>query len=157
MQTNMLNKDLRRQIVEISYKYHLSHLGSCLSVLDILVEIFQKKKPGEPVILSNGHSGLALYCCLEKYNDPSRGRSAEEIFAHHGVHPDRCKDCGIDCSTGSLGLGITLAVGMALADRTRGVWCVISDGELAEGSLHEALRIAVQYELKNLHVYLNDN
>src|SRR4051812_33407854 len=116
----MKNKDLKKRIIEISYKHKLSHLGSCLTAVDIIDEIFQVKKPNEKFVLSSGHAGLALYVVLEKYEKKDFDGNlipldAEEIFEHHGTHPDRCKACHLDCSTGSLGQGLPIAVGMALA------------------------------------------
>lgn len=149
----MKNKSLKRRIIEISYKYKLSHLGSCITAVDIIDEIYQNKKPEEKFILSSGHAGLALYVIIEKYY----GKNAEEIFNHHGVHPDRCSDCFLDCSTGSLGQGLPIALGIALSDRKRSVWCLISDGECSEGSIWEALRIAQEQKVGNLDIYLNFN
>ena len=149
----MKNKGLKKRIIEISYKHKLSHLGSCLTAVDIIKEIFDQKKPDEKFVLSSGHAGVALYVVLEQKG----GRNAEEIFLHHGVHPDRCSDCGIDCSTGSLGQGLPIAVGMALADRKKDVYCLISDGECAEGSIWEALTIKDKYEISNLRIYCNVN
>lgn len=149
----MESKNLKRRIIEISYKYDLSHLGSCLTAVDIIKEIYDVKKPNEKFILSSGHAGLALYVVLESKG----GKNAEDIFNHHGVHPDRCSDCGIDCSTGSLGQGLPIAVGMALADRNKNVYCLISDGECAEGSIWEALKIANEQNLGNLRIYINCN
>lgn len=149
----MKNEELKKRILETSYKKGLSHIGSCLTAVDIIDEIFQQKRPDDKFVLSSGHAGLALYVILEKY----KGLDAETIFDHHGVHPDRCSQCGIDCSSGSLGHGLGIAVGMALADRKKHVYCLISDGECAEGSIAEALRIKSFYELTNLQVYLNDN
>ncbi len=164
MQTmkNITNKDLKRRIIEISYKHKLSHLGSSLTAVDIIDEIFQQKKPDEKFVLSSGHAGLALYCVLEKYESQNFDGNiipldAEEIFKHHGVHPDRCKLCKLDCSTGSLGQGLPIAVGMALADRSKNVYCLISDGECSEGSIWEALRIAKEQLLYNLNIYVNLN
>ncbi len=150
---------LKKRILEISYKYKLSHLGSCITAYPIIDEIFKIKKQDEPFILSSGHAGLALYAVIEKYNFTGINPQykAENIFNHHGVHPDRCRNCGIDCSTGSLGQGLPIAVGMALADRTKNVYCLISDGECAEGSIWEAIRIANDNKLKNLKIYLNYN
>jgi transketolase len=150
---NIQNKDLKKRILDISYHHKLSHLGSCLTAVDIINEIYAIKKPDEKFILSNGHAGLALYCVIEKYE----GLNAEKIFNHHGVHPDRCGECHIDCSSGSLGMGLPIAVGMALADRKKRVYCLISDGECAEGSIFEALRIVETNELWNLNIYLNHN
>lgn len=147
------NRSLKRRIIEISYINRLSHLGSCLTAVDIIYEIFQQKKPEEKFILSSGHAGLALYVVLEAMG----GRNAEEIFKHHGVHPDRCKECGLDCSTGSLGQGLPIAVGMALADRQKNVYCLISDGEATEGSIYEALSVAFTQKLDNLKIFENNN
>lgn len=149
----MQNKDLKRRIITLSYKHKLSHLGSCLTAVDIIDEIFQQKKKDEKFVLSSGHAGLALYVVLEKYE----GLDAEKIFNHHGVHPDYCEECHIDCSAGSLGNGLCIATGMALADRKKNVYCLISDGECSEGSIHEALRIMNEQGLGNLKVYLNFN
>ena len=147
------NKDLKRRIIEISYKHGLSHLGSCLTAVDIIDEIFQAKKPEEKFVLSSGHAGLALYVVLEKYN----GKNAEDIFLHHGIHPDRCAECGIDCSSGSLGHGLPIAIGMALADRNKDVYCLISDGECAEGSIYEAMNIIKREDITNLKLHTNFN
>lgn len=153
----MTNKDLKKRIIEISYKMGLSHIGSCLTAVDIIKEIYDKKKPDEKFVLSSGHAALALYCVLENNIYENDNPSAETMFEHHGVHPDRCGKCHIDCSSGSLGNGLPIAVGMALADRSKQVWCLISDGECAEGSIWEALHIMEDLSLNNLNVYVNDN
>lgn len=153
------NKDLKKRILEISYKHKLAHLGSCLTAVDIIDEIYATKKPNEKFILSAGHSHLAHLVVMEKYN---RGDStgltrfdAEELVSKYGIHCDRLAGC--DVSTGSLGQGLPIAVGMALADRTRDVYCLISDGETAEGSVYEALRFANEQKLTNLKVHVNFN
>lgn len=146
-------KDLIKRILEISFKYRLGHLGSSLSALDILDTIYKLRKKNEPVILSNGHAGMALYVILEKYI----GVNAEKLFIKHGVHPNRDLENGIYVSTGSLGQGLPIAVGMALSDKSKDVYCVISDGECAEGSIWEALRIASEQKLSNLKIVLNAN
>lgn len=163
----MKNKDLKRRILDISYIYKLSHLGSCLTAVDIIDEIYATKKPDEKFVLSSGHAGLALYSVLEKYIKPKdlgdgvkdfrTLLDAENIWLHHGTHPDRCNECHIDCSAGSLGQGLPIAVGMALADRSKNVYCLISDGECSEGSIWEALRIAKEQKLENLRLYINWN
>lgn len=152
--------DLQKRVLEISYKKKLSHLGSCFTALHPLVDIYKYRKPEDPVVLSQGHAGLALYVVLEKYYSKERGHygvDAERLFDQHGVHPNRDLDHGIYASTGSLGHGLPIAVGMALADRNKDVYCLISDGECAEGSIWEALMIAKKLKLKNLKVYLNAN
>ena len=145
--------DLKQRILEIAYKHKLSHLGSYLSAVNIIDEIYESKNPNDIFILSSGHAALALYVILEKYE----GKDAEELFLKHGGHPHRDEDNGIYCSTGSLGLGITVAVGRALANKNRKVHVLISDGESAEGSVWEALRFIKESNLSNIEVYVNIN
>jgi len=145
--------DLKERILEIAYKHKLGHLGSYLSSVDILDEIYKNKDPNDIFILSSGHASLALYVVLEKYE----GRNAEELFLKHGGHPHRDEKNGIYCSTGSLGLGITVAVGRALANANRKVYVLISDGEAAEGSVWEALRFIKENNLSNIEIYANVN
>jgi transketolase len=146
-------KELQKRIIDISFKHKLTHISSCLTSVDIIDGIYAEKKENEPFILSNGHAGLALYVVLEKYYF----KDAEKLWEKHGTHPNRDLKDKIWCSTGSLGQGLPIAVGMALADRTRNVYCMISDGECAEGSVWEALRIAGENRLENLRVVCNAN
>jgi len=145
--------DLKKRILEIAYKHKLGHLGSYLSAAGIVDEIYENKNPDDIFILSSGHAALALYAALEKYE----GKNAEELFLKHGGHPHRDEENGIYCSTGSLGLGITVAVGRALANKNRKVHVLISDGESAEGSVWEALRFIKESNLSNIEVYVNVN
>jgi transketolase len=149
----MKNTDLKKRIVDLSYKHRLSHLGSCLSSVDIIDEIYSIKKSHEKFVLSSGHAGLALYCVIEKYEKID----AEKIYLHHGVHPDRCEKCHLFCSTGSLGQGLPIALGMAIADKTQNVYCLISDGECAEGSIWESFNIIEKFKIDNLIIYINLN
>ena len=145
--------DLKKRILEIAYKHKLSHLGSYLSAVGIVDEIYKTKGADDIFILSSGHAALALYVCLEKYE----GADAEELFLKHGGHPHRDEFNGIYCSTGSLGLGITIAVGRALANKNRKVHVLISDGECAEGSVWEALRFITEHPVNNIEIYVNLN
>ena len=145
--------ELERRIIDISYKHKIGHLSSNLTAVNIIDEIYETKKVDEPFVLSSGHAGLALYTVLEKHE----GRDAEYLFNTYGVHPHRSIEDGLYCSTGSLGIGLTVAVGYALADRSRNVYCLISDGEAAEGSIWEALRFIYEQKLTNLKVYVNVN
>lgn len=147
------NKDLKRRIINISYKYNLSHLSSCLTAVDIIDDIYKIKKPDEKFVLSQGQAGLALYTVIEKYLNIN----AEDIWKHHGTHPDKCDKCHLDCSTGSLGQGLSIAVGMALADRNKNVYCLTSDGELNEGVCWEAIRLISDKKINNLKLYINWN
>jgi len=144
---------LHKRIIEISKEHHLAHLGSNLTSVNIIDEIYTIKKSDEPFILSMGHAGLALYIILEKYY----GFDAEYLYLKHGTHPNRDLNDKIYCSTGSLGMGLPIAVGMALSDRTKNVYCLISDGECFEGSIYEAANVMRRYRVSNLKVYLNWN
>jgi transketolase N-terminal domain/subunit len=144
---------LHDRIWEISKKHHLSHLGSNLTAVNIIDEIYSKKKEDEPFILSMGHAGLSLYCILEKYYR----FDAEKLYLKHGTHPHRDLEDKIYCSTGSLGMGLGISVGMALSDRSKNVYCLISDGEATEGIIYEASNVIQKYNITNLKVYLNCN
>jgi len=145
--------ELKKRILEIAYKNKLSHLGSYLSSLEIIEEIYKKKNPEDIFILSSGHAALALYVVLEAYE----GKNAEELFIKHGGHPHRDEENGLYCSTGSLGMGITVAVGRTLANSKRKVYVLISDGEAAEGSVWESLRFIYEQNIRNIEVYVNIN
>lgn len=146
-------KETRRRILEISYKRKLSHLGSCLGSVDLIDAIYKVKAKEDKFVLSNGHAGIALYAVLEKkgiIKDP-------DIIDKLHVHPDRNKKIGIFVSTGSLGQGLPIALGFALANKKEDVYCLISDGECAEGSIWETLKIAKERNVKNLKIILNAN
>lgn len=144
---------IQKRVLDISYKHKMGHLSSTLSAAPIIDEIYRTKGATEPFILSSGHAALAWYCVLDKYGYGN----AEHLLEKHGVHPHRCVEDGLTVSTGSLGMGLTVATGYALADRNRRVHCLISDGEANEGSIWEALRFIHEQQLTNLHVYVNIN
>lgn len=145
-------KMLERDIIELSYDNKLSHIGSCLTVLPILIDIYQNKLPEEKVVVSCGHAHVAHAVVMEFYGII---KSAEANIKEHGIHCERKGGC--DCSTGSLGIGLSIALGIALADRSRKVYCVISDGEATEGIVYEALNVKEKYKVDNLIVYCNYN
>jgi len=144
---------LKNRILDIAYKNKLSHLGSYFSSVGIIDRIFKDKKPEDIFILSSGHAALSLYVVLEKYY----GVDAENLFSEQGGHPHRDEANHVYCSTGSLGMGITVAVGRALANTSRTVHCLISDGECAEGSVWESLKFIEEANIKNIKVYVNLN
>ena len=149
---NQEQKTDRLRILEIIHEAHASHIGSCLSAVDIISAIYNAKRPDDRFILSAGHSAVALYAVLER-----KGLLKNPNLHDLNVHPDRSLENHIDVSTGSLGQGLPIAVGMALADRNKNVWCVTTDGELNEGSMWEAIRIAGEQKLTNLHLAVNVN
>jgi len=149
----MVNNELKKRILDIAFSKKLSHLGSYLSSVDIIDKIFQTKKEEDIFILSCGHAALALYVVIEKYHSID----AFHLFETHGGHPHLDEKNQIFCSTGSLGMGITVAIGRALANKKRDVYVLISDGECAEGSIWESLRYIEEKNIKNLHVFVNMN
>jgi transketolase len=145
--------ELKRRIVEIAYKNRLGHLGSYFSSLEIIDTIFSKMKDGDIFILSSGHAALALYVCLEKY----KGHNADLLFEKHGGHPHWDIEMDIQCSTGSLGMGIAIAVGRAISNPNRTVYVLISDGECAEGSVWESLKTIYEHNIQNIEIHVNIN
>tara|TARA_R100001082_G_C4357514_1_gene157630 strand:- start:773 stop:1408 length:636 start_codon:yes stop_codon:yes gene_type:complete len=144
---------LYKRLIELCLKHKLHHVSSYFSVMPVLYEVFSQKKENDIFVLSNGHSSTALYVVLEELY----GIDAERMIKEHGMHPKMNHQDKIFCSTGSLGMGITVATGAAFADKARDVYVVISDGECAEGSVWEALRFKNDNKLNNLKVYVNAN
>jgi transketolase len=145
----MTNKE---RVLSISKELGLTHIGSNLSCLPVLEEIYAIKKPEDVVILDNGHAGLS-HLIIKEYYESLPG-TVEELIKEN-IHCDRLSGC--DASTGSLGHGIGIAIGYALVDKKRDVYVVVSDGSVQEGSTYEALRIASELGLKNLHIHCNFN
>ena len=145
-------KETRRRIIELSYKSGYAHIGSCLCAVDIIDAIYRVKKKEERFVLSGGHAAIALYAVLEK----NHFMDSSVIHDLH-IHPDRNTNIGIDVSTGSLGQGLPIALGMALADRNKRVFCIITDGECAEGSIWESLRVIYENKVANLVTFVNAN
>jgi transketolase len=163
-------KEMRRLILRQSRRANVGHIGSCLCVVEILaalygtvLEISSSDDPDrDRFILSKGHAALALYAALAVRGWLSY--AALDEFCGDGsriaVHPEHTVP-GIDFSTGSLGQGICLAVGAALAARLQGsqrrVYCLISDAECNEGSTWEAVMFAAHHRLDNLQVVVDWN
>lgn len=145
--------ELQKRIVQLTYEEKLSHLSSTLSAAPIIEEIYAQRKDDEVFILSNGHAGLALYAVLEKVY----GIDPVELLHKHGIHPGKDLENHLYCSTGSLGSGLPIAVGHALATPDKKVYCLISDGEAAEGSIWESLRFVFDHKVDNLEIYVNIN
>lgn len=145
--------ELQKRIVDITYQERLSHLSSTLSAVPIIEEIYNKKKDDEVFILSNGHAGLALYVVLEdRY-----GIDPVMLLHKHGIHPGKDLENKLYCSTGSLGSGLPIAIGHALATPNKKVYVLISDGECAEGSIWESLAFIENAKINNIEVYVNIN
>jgi transketolase len=165
-------KDIRKQILQVAKESGHGHIPTCYSIVEILWAVYSvlRHDPSNPLwkdrdlfILSKGHGALAYYCVLTKlgYFPPDKLSTLGAYQSNFGCHADRFKIPGIEASTGSLGHGIGLAVGMALAfkieESERRVVTLIGDGEANEGSVWEALLVASNLELPNLTVIYDDN
>lgn len=163
----------RRQILEILLKAKRGHIGSAFSVLEIIRVLYDEvlrydaRRPlwseRDRFILSKGHGCLGLYVILAEkgFFDPKeldRFSSASGIL---GGHPEHVTVPGVEASTGSLGHGLSIGTGMALAAKMdRSPWrvfAVIGDGESQEGSIWEAALSASKHKLDNLTVILDYN
>lgn len=156
-------------MIEQSWRAHVGHIGSALSVADLVAVLFGAVLRGDPedpdrdrFILSKGHAALALYAglhCRGLMSSDELNRYCSDGTAL-GAHPEHAVT-GIDFSTGSLGHGPSLAVGCALAARMqegpRRVYALISDAELNEGSLWEAVMFASHHRLGRLTFVLDLN
>jgi transketolase len=161
---------MRRIILTQSRRANVGHIGSCLCVVEILAAIYggllKASSPDDPdrdrFILSKGHAALALYAALAARNwiSPAEMDGFCGDGSRIAVHPEHTVP-GVDFSTGSLGQGICLAVGAALAARLQGsrrrIYCLISDAECNEGSTWEAAMFAAQHRLDNLQVVVDWN
>ena len=145
---------LHKRLLQLLYEHNEEHVGSCFSCIDIIDQIFSENEEDDIFILSNGHAAYALYSVLEKYYEHV---DADALVNKHGGHPNRDEENHIYCSTGSLGMGIMIAVGRAIANPDRKVHVMVSDGETTEGSVWEALRYIEEKKVHNIEVYVNAN
>lgn len=165
-------KEIRENILKISKSSGHGHIPTCFSVVEIIYAAYSTikhdcKNPNwegrDIFILSKGHAALAHYCILAKfgYFDINKLNSFSSFVSDFGCHADRLKVPGVEASTGSLGHGIGLAVGMALASKikknSRRVVTLIGDGEANEGSVWEAVMVAVNLKLSNLTIIYDNN
>ena len=163
-------KDIRRLIIERAFRAGEGHIGSALSVADILAVIYSgviKVSPNrsfdrDMFILSKGHAALALYCTLHLLGVIDIGLldTYAADGSELGVHPEYSIP-GVDFSTGSLGQGLSIGVGCVLATRLRGsvsrTIVLASDAELNEGSMWEAIMFAGHHRLNGLTLIIDNN
>lgn len=160
---NLSARDLRRLILDQSKRANVGHIGSALSVVDIISTLFggvlrdatSAAGDRDHFILSKGHAALALYAALHMTG--RMDRPTLDTYCGNdsllGVHPEHQLD-GVEISTGSLGQGLSVGAGMALAARLQRsssrVFVLLSDAELNEGSVWEAIMFASHRRLDNL-------
>jgi len=167
-----IGKEIREDILRISKASGHGHIPTCFSVIEILYAVYDtiKHDPKNPswedrdiFILSKGHAALAHYCVLAKfgYFDINKVNSFGAFMSDFGCHADRLKVPGIEASTGALGHGIGIAVGMAIGLKieksNRKVLVLIGDGESNEGTVWEAIMVAVNLKLGNLTIIYDNN
>jgi transketolase len=162
--------DIRRSIIEQSKRANVGHIGSCLSIADVLAALYGEvldipdfdDPDRDRFVLSKGHAVLALYAALHR-----TGRLSEERLESYcvdgspvGGHPEHALE-GVEFSTGSLGHGLSLAAGCALASRLSGrsnrTFALVSDAECNEGSLWEAVMFSAHHRLSSLVVIVDAN
>ena len=157
-------KEIRRDIVDMVYHAGSGHPGGSLSCADIMTVLFHEKmkEDEDKFILSKGHCVPTYYACLA-----SIGKIPHEdlitfrkIDSYLEGHPSN-KINGIDVSSGSLGQGLSVANGMAIAkklDKASGkVYCILGDGEIEEGQIWEAAMTANKYALNNVVAFVDYN
>ncbi len=168
-------KIIRLSVIKTAYETlgKNAHIGGALSMCDILAVLFKgvinlnlenfKKLDRDKFILSKGHSTLSYYAILKELGFITK----QELANYEGEgsflfgHPVRNLEKGIEYSTGSLGQGISLGVGVALADRLKKknnkIYVIVGDGECNEGSVWEAAMSASKYKLENLTIIVDKN
>jgi len=163
MQKMVTPFEVRRIILEQSKRAHVGHIGSALSIADIIATLYEsilvipdpEDAERDRFMLSKGHAALALYAALYL-----KGWLSEGMLNSYcgdgtllGVHPERALR-GIDFCSGSLGQGLPIGTGAALAARMqhsrRRVFVLVSDAECDEGALWEAVMFAAHHQLSNL-------
>ena len=149
------SKEIRRNILKASFEAKACHIGSALSCVEILVTLYSKiLKKGDVFIFSKASGASALYAVLAKVSVIPQSK----ISFYLKKYPLPSREVpGVVFSVGSLGHGFPIATGMALADRKRKVYCLISDGELDEGTTWETALFANHHNLKNLVVIIDRN
>lgn len=171
--SNACIKEMKRQIIQTAHLADEGHVPSAYSVLDLLWVLYDrvmKINPGHPddlmmdrFILSKGHASLGLYAVLSEkgFFDKSLMDTFGKYDSILGGHPDRNKIPGVEASTGSLGHGFPMAVGVALALKIKRspsrVFTLVGDGECNEGSIWEAALLATHHNLNNLICIIDYN
>jgi len=164
---------VRQGIIESVYNAKSGHPGGSLSVADILTVLYfnqmnidennPQAKGRDRLVLSKGHTAPALYSvlALKGFFDMNEIKSLRNIESRLQGHPDMKKIPGVDASTGSLGQGLSIANGMALASKMNSegvrVYCICGDGEIEEGQIWEAAMTSAHYKLDNLCLVIDNN
>lgn len=168
-----LCRQIRRDILSMTHAAGSGHPGGSLSAVEILVSLYfgqmrlDPARPDDPnrdrFLLSKGHAAPLLYSVLARrgYFDPALLPTLRQLGSPLQGHPHMAKLPGLDCSSGSLGQGLSIANGLALAARRTGrtyrTYCLLGDGELQEGQVWEAAMFAAHQKLDNLVAIIDSN
>lgn len=166
-------KQIRIGIIEEVYNAKSGHPGGSLSIADVFTVLYFNEmniKPENPkwedrdrLVLSKGHCSPVLYSCLANrgYFSIEDLKTFRKIDSYLQGHPDINKVPGVDMTSGSLGQGLSVANGMAIAGKMDGkdyrVYCILGDGEIEEGQIWEAAMASSKYKLDNLCVVVDNN
>ena len=169
----MKAKKIRKDIIEEVYNANSGHPGGSLSISDIMAVLYfnelriDEKNPRweerDRLVLSKGHCSPALYAALAErgFFDKEDLKSFRKIESNLQGHPDLNKVPGVDMTSGSLGQGLSIANGMAIAgkmdNKNYRVYTILGDGEIEEGQIWEAAMTANKYKLDNLCVIVDNN
>jgi transketolase len=169
-QQHPLSTQIRRSVLTQSKRANVGHIGSALSVVDLLAALYggvleassERDRERDRFVLSKGHAALALYSTLHatgRFSDGDLASFCEDASAV-ATHPEHMI-AWVDFSTGSLGLGLSFAVGAALAARIQGshrrAFVLLSDAECNEGSVWEAVMLAAHHGLGNVIALVDVN
>lgn len=168
MDTEVLAKKIRISSLKMCHDAKASHIGSCLSCADILAVLYNEiLQPEDKLIVSKGHCAAAVYSAMHFSGRKGHGISQSDLdeYSQDGAHLGGHVTCGkgdIEVSTGSLGHGLAIGCGMAIAAERVGyqkqrVFVLMGDGETNEGSVWEAARFASEQKLDNLIVIIDNN
>jgi transketolase len=158
-------REIRKDIIDMIADLGIGHIGGCLSIVDVLAVLYFDQmniRPDKPrwemrdrLVLSKGHGGPALYATLAHrgYFDRAQLFTLNRENTNLPSHCDRQKTIGVDMTTGSLGQGISAAIGIAIGLKIKknnaNVYCIIGDGESQEGQVWEAAMLAGNLKLAN--------
>ena len=166
------SKEIRKKIIQMSLKAGSAsaHIGGALSIADIVSVLFKyqmknfdKSIERDRFILSKGHACLAYYSALNLIGliSDTEIETFEKNNSNLAGHPVKNRKLGIDFSNGSLGMGLSIAIGLAISSKKKKenfrVYVIMGDGECNEGSVWEAAMSAPKFELNNLSVIIDKN
>lgn len=163
--TQIKPNDLRKLVLKMVYEKKSGHIGGSFSIAEIIAHLYNNYNipDHDKLILSKGHAVPIMYAALYLKGKISEQELStfREIDSRLQGHPDQLRLPEVTATTGSLGQGLSIAIGHAMALKLKGstakVFCIVGDGEMQEGQIWEALNFAGNMQLSNLYCILDDN